>query len=147
MPIRTDIDSVKKRQNIKITPSPTLLSRLNLIQFPTPPPFLLCGAGNMGNEGPWSVHKGSSLLLLPPHAFPLLQRGSFPWAAVLQDKSAPVWALCQLWFLQGIATCFTTVPAMGCREISALGQEHLLTLLLLSPQCLQDCFTHFASHC
>lgn len=39
----------------------------------------------------WSVHHPLSLPLLPPHDVPLLQHGSFPWVAVLQEQTAPVW--------------------------------------------------------
>jgi len=54
-------------------------------------PDPLSGAAGMGNGRLWSVLNSSFLLLLPPHIFPLLQLGSFPCTAVLQDKPAPAW--------------------------------------------------------
>lgn len=43
--------------------------------------------------------RNRSPLLLPPCALPVLHCGSFPWAAVLKDESAPAWALYGLQFL------------------------------------------------
>lgn len=34
------------------------------------------------------------MTLLSLHILPQLHNGSFPWAAVVQDKSAPVWRIC-----------------------------------------------------
>ena len=45
----------------------------------------------MGNGG-WGQTAIISLLLLPPHAFLLLQHGSSAWTTVLQEKTAPAWA-------------------------------------------------------
>lgn len=123
----------------------------------------------MGNRELQSVQT-TSLLLLPPYAFPngflprdcwgllqcgsflwaavtqeLLQRGNSPWGRVLQEETAPAWALHRLQLPSGHVhlswcrvfrslqcgyllhhglpwaagtPCFTMVLFKGCREIS-----------------------------
>ena len=55
-----------------------------------------------GEQGFRSVHNSFSLLLIPPHTFPLHQCESSPWTAVFQDK--PAWAQL-LHGMQEISTC------------------------------------------
>lgn len=62
----------------------------------------------------------SSLLLLPPHTFPLLQYGTLPLPAALWDKNTPVGALhgCS----GGI--CSAVVLSTGCQGIFAPPHFH-----------------------
>lgn len=96
----------------------------------------------------------SSLLLLSPHAFPWLQHGTLPLAAVLWDKNVPVgappWAavggdlLCcgPVHRLPG-NICLTTL-SLGAAEASLLLKLDLL--LSLSPWGSQSCFSLFSLH-
>ena len=98
------------RNKDKNTSSPLFVPRFDFTPtLPTPPPPPLHPAAQgVGNGGLRSVHNGFSLPFLPPHTIPLLQRGSFPhaavlnevlqrvstpWAAVYQDKPDPAWVL------------------------------------------------------
>ena len=44
----------------------------------------------------WSVHNSCSLLLLPPHTFPLIQCNSFTQAAVPQSKLVPAYRIIKI---------------------------------------------------
>lgn len=65
------------RKIIKITPSPYLPFHIQPHSVTECSTFSSLQCRAMGDGGLWSVHKGSSLLFLPSHNFPLLQSGSF----------------------------------------------------------------------
>lgn len=103
--LQIDLDGKKQRQKLKYLSSTTPF-------VPGPSASLLCSqllylhptvrsAQGIGNRCLWSVHNTSSLLLLPPHNVPPLQRGSIPQAAALQDKPTSVWAPHRLLFPSG----------------------------------------------
>lgn len=119
-----------------------------------------------GNGGLWSLHKGSSLPLLPPDTFPLLQHGLSPQAAFLQEK---VWSIvgCPratvpprqvhwLWCGSSMACSgywlWCGLLTVGCGEVSAVehGAAPPLTLVFpllfhtLSVPCLSTCVALFA---
>jgi len=75
--------------------------------------------------GLWSVQNSSSLPLLPPHTFPLLQCGCFHR---LQ---------CEYQLCRGLFT--------GCRGVSTLAPEALLPPPNSLTLVLQGCFSHFIS--
>lgn len=109
--------------------------------FPTPVPLPLAPVMQQGwGMGLWSLHSIFPLPLLPPPTFPLLQ-----WAAVLQDKPAPVLALLRLWFPQEILTspCLgsSSCSLMGCRGTPAL-VPGASPLFFLWPWYSQGCSTH-----
>lgn len=111
-----------KQTQVKLAFSPILSSPFSQVQlhsfFPNCPsssPHPQQHRG-MGTGGLWSVLNSSSLPLLPPHTFPLLQHQSSQQAAILQDKPAPVWALHRPQFLQGMLPISVMVPSTGCRE-------------------------------
>lgn len=115
MAIKTDLDSEKKRQIIKITPSPYLPFHTQPHSVTECSTFSSLQCRAMGNGGLWSVHKGSSLLFLPSHNFPLLQSGSFRinllpcglFTGCISFRSQPHALPCH-------------DPLCGCRGISAL---------------------------
>lgn len=87
--------------------------------------------------GLWSVHNSSSLLLYPPHIFPLIQHG--PWAAILQDKPAPVWRPLWASWRQPVSLW----PFHRLQGESLLW--HLNTSFpFFSPQDSKGCFSHFS---
>jgi len=83
-------------------------------------------------------------MLVPLHASPLLQCESFPWAAVLQDEPAAMWALHGLQFLQVMSTCSTLAMSRSCRGIPAQAHGAPYFLLLLSSPGSQGCSPHFS---
>lgn len=142
LPIEIGLDSEKQRQELNHHPHLPCLPWLNFspsyLTTPPPPPEQHRG---MGNGGLRSVHNSSSLSLLSPHTFPVIQCVALLWAAVFQDKPAPVWALHRLQFLQGISTgssidtlirvsyTFMIISSLNlrfCVEIKLMGQVHLL---------------------
>lgn len=68
-----------------------------------------------GDGGLWSARNSSFLQLFLHHAVCLLQRASSPWAAVLQEESAPLGALHGLHFLprtcSGVGSLQATAPS------------------------------------
>ena len=96
----------------------------------------------------WSVCNSSSLSLLPPHILPLLQRGSFPWAAVLQelfqhesfpwpsvlqDQPAPAWFLHGPQFLLG-----EPAPVWALKGPQFLQEISTCSRVVLSVACSVD---------
>lgn len=78
-----------KIKAIMFPPPSSPMTQLHSL-IPTSSPSLPWATQVDWEQGLWSVLNGSSLTL-SPHIFPLLQHASFPWAAVPQDKPAPLW--------------------------------------------------------
>lgn len=98
--------------------------------LPSEPLYQLPCSGLNGEQGLCSVHKSSSLLLLPVHTFLLLQHGSFLF--LLQ------------WELSMGHSSFREhlLAPVGGHLLQHL--DHLLSLLL-SLHCSKGCFLHFSS--